>query len=579
MRIVSVLFIFLSLSPVSAQEEATKNQQQEKQKIPTTLSEAHAELERIFSAEDLAEIDGMPSEDDMIQYHMPFGTGLRNSWGLWQGSPLGKHMEELGFTHPDDMSGVILGTFWCKRHGQDFRLKERAAAYKRGWEAQQRREEDDEKRIQKAKAAMRDMMMGLRFEKRDVPTVRIPVRYGMSVRFMCPFRDGVFLTAHRQWPPREGSVLWDGYYVDPASGENRRRPDMDDSVSRGLYLGVDREVRRPGRDDNFYTPGLYLDLKDRKIHMIRVEEVNEVYAAVVAGDRAWFAGLTNGRAVLTGVDDHDRVTVPLPQVDEIPDLGLDGESLLAVYSKTIYRLTDRQWSLVHSGDILLPRSGSPPQRHGNMVFLRDEGGPGDRKRLWWLTMGKKLHLHLLDRDTGLGVSIVTQPDPHSLHIRYVGPPGWQETSSYCVTSSGDLWACLGSGSYLLRRSQNGSYAVAIENHSVQFTGDWFGTSKTDPGLFVSAVTALPDDTLLLEGYTGLYRLKGNELIQELAFAPQGPSGKAIGRYNWKPNNVIALDDRSYFIGSASRDGAYLLRKGDDDQWSAHFLGRGDPIVW
>ncbi len=107
----------------------------EKRPTPTTLEEAHIELERIFSKEELAKIDAMKSEREMGVYHFGLGTGLRNDWGLWHGGPLAKHMNKLGFIHPDDMSGVILATFWCKRHNKDFRLKERAAYYDSYWKA------------------------------------------------------------------------------------------------------------------------------------------------------------------------------------------------------------------------------------------------------------------------------------------------------------------------------------------------------------------------------------------------------------------------------------------------------------
>jgi hypothetical protein len=227
MRIVSVSLVFLSLSIVCAQEGAGNKgkPREEQQKIPTTLAEAHVELERIFSSEELAKIDAMPSEDGMIQYHMPFGTGLRNRWGLWRGSPLAKHMEALGFTHPDDMSGVILETFWCKRHGQDFRLEERAEHYKAYWEAAKKAQEEEENRVRKSNAAIRNMMMDLQFEKRDVPVVRMPIKNGMNVRFMCSFRGGVFLTAYCQGSISSNSyVIMDGYYTDPTSGEFRRRP-------------------------------------------------------------------------------------------------------------------------------------------------------------------------------------------------------------------------------------------------------------------------------------------------------------------------------------------------------------------
>lgn len=102
---------------------------------PTTLAEAHAQLARILPREELERIDAMKSEDEMVRYHMGLGMGLRNGWGLWKGGALASHLRELGFTHPDDMSATILETFWCRRHGQDFRLAERARYYAIYWKS------------------------------------------------------------------------------------------------------------------------------------------------------------------------------------------------------------------------------------------------------------------------------------------------------------------------------------------------------------------------------------------------------------------------------------------------------------
>jgi hypothetical protein len=277
--------------------------------------------------------------------------------------------------------------------------------------------------------------------------------------------------------------------------------------------------------------------------------------------------MTDEKEVLVGVSEEGRITVPLPVTDEIPDLGMDGQSLLAVYAKTIYRLAGREWTLVHSGDILLPRSGLPPQRHGNVVFFRDEEPREMRRRLWWLTMGEDLHLSAFDRDLGLVL-----PDGTT----------WLDASSYGMTSSGDLWVCVGQGTSLLRRSRDGSYSIAIMEKSVRFEENLSGSGKTDQGLSVSAVTALPDDTLLLVGRTGLYRLKDNELVQELAFAPEetvDSRGRAVRRLNWHPHNVLLLDDGSYFISTGFWEGVYWLRQGDDGQWSCEYVERGDPVVW
>lgn len=604
MRVVSLLIVLSSFSLVSAQEKGATNPpaggqttpktteaygamvraqveelKKQQENAPTTLAEAHARLEQTLSAEELAKIDAMPSEDDMIKYHFGLGLNIRNGWGLWAGGPLAQHMRELGFSHPDTMSGVILNTFWCKRHGKDFRLEERAANAKRSREIQRKLQDEEEKRVEESKAAIRDSMIELRFEKRDVPVVPIPVRNGANVRFMCPFRDGVFLAGYCQGSIPDGPDTTGGQYFDPTDNSVHIEPQYDDGVRRGFcYDRVEHKRRKMKPGEDFYIQGWYFDPADGEIHWIRLPELNEIYMTVVVGGRAWFAGMTDGQAVLVGVDDADHVTVPLPYEDEIPDLGFDGQSLLAVYSRTIYRLDSEIWTLVHSGDLVLPRSGWPPQRHGNQVFFRDEGQREMRKRLWWLTMGEKLHLHLLDRNTGLFRPIVRN-DQGVENVRFVGPAGWEEASSYGVTSNGDLWACVAGGSYLLRRSTDGEYSFAVAEGSIRVADDQADPNGTSPRVYVSGVTALPDDTLLLVGCTGLYRFKGNELVQELAFAPQDGNGKALGPHNWKPNGVIALDDRSYVISTGSWDGIYLLRQGDDGQWSVQSPGRGDPVIW
>ena len=568
---------------------------------PATLAEAHARLERILSDEALAKIDAMASEEEMSLAHFGLGAGMRRGWGLWRGSALAKHMKELGFTHADDMSGTILATFWCKRHGQEFRLAERAARYKAYLE-------EARNRAPRARAALRKRMMGLRFEKRDVPVVPIAVRQrGVRGRFSCSFRDGAFLTAYRRGSRGRMPVLMQESYVDP-NGDGRPTSEYDDFVHRGYTFDrTERKARKMKPGEDFYTQGYYFDPTDRQIHRIRVPEVNEVYGAVVAGERAWFGGLTGGTFVVAGIGAQDRVAVPLPQDDEMPDLGINGQFLMAVYTKAIYRLEGRRWTVVHSGDMLLPRSGLPPLRYGDTVFFRDEEHEGGRhiNRLWWLTMAKPLHLSVLDRH---------------LEVITAGVLRLREVTSCFLTSQGDLWICSGEhhlSNCLLRRSMDGSYSVATVGSSVRLAEDWPDLRQKEyGGAGVSAVRALPDETLLLAGRTGLYRLRGDELVQELAFTvdrpsrwvkerdrvvphvtwrrkdgkmvkevtevvqkASGPGRQVVSSVPWIPNNVLLLDDGSYFLSTDTWEGAYWIRQGGDGQWSGLTVDEGDPIEW
>lgn len=530
MRFVVLFFAFLTLSFIIAQDEINQAGEQSAEPIPTTLAEAHVALERILPADELSKIDSMKSERDMIEYHHGFGTWIRNNWRLWRGGPLASHMEKLGFSHPDDMSGVILNTFWCKRHGKDFRLKQRAAETAQYWKAAQKAAEDEKKRVAKAATMMRSMMMGLRFMDHDAPKVQMPDRINsdLRARFISPYRNGVFI-AVRKITGRE--------------------------------------------DTDFVTEGYFFDRADRKIHKLQVPEVPEIHACVVAGETAWFGGIKNGTSVLLGIDGEKRITATLPRGGKPPQLGLDQKNLLAVYSNTVFKLAGHKWERLYSGKEALPKPGPPPELHGNLLFLRDEGSRENNKRLWWLGIGGKPKLTSLDQD-----------------VRVVGSDGprWENSFSYAVTASGDLWACVGEGhdrKSLLRRSKDGTYSIAIMNNSVKFTPDLFGSEETDQGISVSAVTVSADGAILLVGDSGLFRLTGKDLTRELAFENTRQKipingGKNVYHWGWDPSNVIALGRDSYFITGAF-GGIYLLGKNAGEKWTFESLDEtpGDPVVW
>lgn len=101
--------------------------------VPTTLQECFAALERELSAEDLQEFRDTP-EPELARFHLGLGMGLRNRWGLWGGSPLARHLGGLGLQHPDDMSGLILTSFWRHLHGVPLDVEGQVAAYQLYWE-------------------------------------------------------------------------------------------------------------------------------------------------------------------------------------------------------------------------------------------------------------------------------------------------------------------------------------------------------------------------------------------------------------------------------------------------------------
>jgi hypothetical protein len=106
--------------------------------IPRDLEDAHAELIKMLPADELQQIRNMKAEREMIGYHMSLGMDLRNDWGLWKGSRLSRRFNLMGIWHPDDMSAIILFTFWCKLHDQPYRLQDRVAHYHAYWKSQKK---------------------------------------------------------------------------------------------------------------------------------------------------------------------------------------------------------------------------------------------------------------------------------------------------------------------------------------------------------------------------------------------------------------------------------------------------------
>lgn len=98
---------------------------------PATLAASLACLDRHWPARD--EYKSL-SYEDTIRAHFGIGMWMRNNWGLWGGSPLAKHFNEMGIEHPDDMSGIILKSYWLHLNGCPLRVDEQVAYYRAYWD-------------------------------------------------------------------------------------------------------------------------------------------------------------------------------------------------------------------------------------------------------------------------------------------------------------------------------------------------------------------------------------------------------------------------------------------------------------
>jgi hypothetical protein len=502
-----------SLNRVCAAEDAKKEAEVY---VPKDLDDCFVQLKKILKPEDVEKMK-RGAQGDMVRYHHGLGRWIRNNWDLWKGGRLSKWFNDKGIYHADDMSGIILDSFWRHLNSKPIELDKQIRGYQNYWKKV--REDDERKkarRVRETVEKIRGMMMALTLDTTPAPKVRIPDRAadqtgtGLQARFMARFGDGVLLTV------------------------------------------------RTGAADDFTTPGYYLNLKEKQIHPIKIPEIENQQYAVVAGSTAYFAGLTKGTPVLVAVAGKTRSSIAPARKKSVPQLGIDGESLLAVYANSIYVLHGTAWSEIYTGAITLPDSGPPPRKFGEQVYFRDEGqNEYGYQRLWWLQLGKEPRLFALDKDVGIGGKY---------------GPRWKNAYSYCVLPDGDLWATIGSGEWsLIKRSADGRYRVAIINDSLQFNGELLPSARDGSALLLSAVSMENSGDLLLAGGRGISLLQGKRLRQVVAFENVNMN-LAINPRKWhgRPGDILRLDGDRYLL-SGMFGGIYLIERTASGEYRATSL--------
>lgn len=73
--------------------------------------------------------------DNLVEEHFGLGMWIRNNWALWGDGPLAEDMRMQGFRHPDDISTVILNSFWLDHHGCPRQIGAQARYYHAWWTA------------------------------------------------------------------------------------------------------------------------------------------------------------------------------------------------------------------------------------------------------------------------------------------------------------------------------------------------------------------------------------------------------------------------------------------------------------
>ena len=128
-RLEMIVVLILFATQILAQE----NDKQDLGYKPKNLDEAIIQLDKLFSDSLKQEITLMDENEFRGRSHMSMGLWVRNNWGLWTEGELSQYFNTLGIFHPDDMSGIILTSYYRHLKNYDYELDKQIKNYQDHW--------------------------------------------------------------------------------------------------------------------------------------------------------------------------------------------------------------------------------------------------------------------------------------------------------------------------------------------------------------------------------------------------------------------------------------------------------------
>ena len=289
------------------------------------------------------------------------------------------------------MSAVILESFWCRRHGVEYDLAGKVKKYSEYWDRVEADDRYEKERYKRAEEFIKNGMVDLEFESKDVPVLSLPDRTQESeksryrARYLCRM-DG------------------------------------------GVYVSVRKRLGTKNRRDVFGSVPYCISLDTNEISPIECPELDEVISSVLIDDVLWIYGKKNGSEKLVSMKGGKSKNVMLPSEEKNPVLGICSGNLIAVYSRTVYKLEPSSgWKLIFTSEEDIPNSGVPPQVIDGVLYIRDEGMGENGKSLWLIDL-KSSRMESFYEKTGLA-----------------GPygPRLENNFSYAIDENGSLYVTAG----------------------------------------------------------------------------------------------------------------------------------------
>ena len=117
---------------------------------PNTLDEAFAALDALLSPADRHSFMHKSEGQATLDAHFSLGMYIRNEWFRHGGSTLPGELYAAGARSLDDMSSMVLTSYWRHLNGKPIKLREQGSCYERWWKEQERLEREAKAKGQKS---------------------------------------------------------------------------------------------------------------------------------------------------------------------------------------------------------------------------------------------------------------------------------------------------------------------------------------------------------------------------------------------------------------------------------------------
>ena len=100
--------------------------------IPFDLDGCFLQMDKMLS-QDFIEMFRTGEEEDLFEYHFTLVLWIRNNWALWGESQLKDYFNSFEIYHPDDMSSIIITSYYRYLNDKPINLTEQIEYYIEYW--------------------------------------------------------------------------------------------------------------------------------------------------------------------------------------------------------------------------------------------------------------------------------------------------------------------------------------------------------------------------------------------------------------------------------------------------------------